>query len=108
MINWTKLGLIVKPKDYNLSWWKTFGMDPCSIHLKKSIYRIFFCGRNIKNISQIGYVDYDLDKLKVLNISKKPVLTPGSLGCFDDKWSYSFLRNKERLKFIFILHWLEA
>ena len=41
MINWTKLGLIVKPKDYNLSWWKTFGMDPCSIHLKKSIYRIF-------------------------------------------------------------------
>lgn len=84
MINWTKLGLIVSPKEYNLSWWKTFGMDPCSIHLKKSIYRIFFCGRNNKNISQIGYVDYDLEKLKVLNISKKPVLTPGNLGCFDD------------------------
>ena len=44
----------------------------------------FFCGRNIKNQSLIGYFDIDLKYPKILNISKKPVLELGSLGAFDD------------------------
>lgn len=81
---WKKMGLIVSPKKIKTSWWHSFGMDPCSIKIKKSIYRIFFCGRDKKNISKIGYVDFDIEKLKVLNVSKKPVLLPGRLGSFDD------------------------
>lgn len=83
-IKWIKEGLIVSPEKFKLNWWNSFGMDPCSLHLKKDIYRIFFCGRNKKNVSQIGYVDYDIIKFKILAVSKKPVLTPGSLGSFDD------------------------
>ncbi len=83
-MRWIKKGLIVRPDNFKLKWWSSFGMDPCSIHLKGNIYRIFFCGRNKKNISQIGYVDYDILNLKVVGVSKQPVLKPGSLGSFDD------------------------
>lgn len=81
---WEKKGLIVTPNYFKLNWWKSYGMDPCSIHLRGNVYRIFFCGRNKDNVSQIGYVDYDLEKFKAIGISKKPVLVQGKLGCFDD------------------------
>ena len=48
------------------------------------MYINFFCGRDNKNVSNIGFVDYDLSKFKVVKISKQPVLKPGSLGSFDD------------------------
>ena len=44
------------------------------IHLKNSIYRVFFCGRNNKNISLIGSFDVDLKKKKVFNFSKTNLL----------------------------------
>lgn len=83
-MKWQKLGLIAKPEKFNLKWWKSYGMDPCTIKLHGDVYRVFFCGRNNKNISMIGYFDYDLKKLKIKKISKKPILTPGQLGAFDD------------------------
>ena len=94
MIKWEKKGLIVSPKSFKLKWWKSFGMDPCSIHLKGDVYRIFFCGRDSKNVSNIGFVDYDLSKFKVVKISKQPVLKPGSLGSFDDNGVTASLPNK--------------
>ena len=57
-------------------------MDPCSIHLRGDVIEFFF--RDNKNVSNIGFVDYDLSKFKVVKISKQPVLKPGSLGSFDD------------------------
>ena len=84
-MTWKKIGLILRPKDFKLKWWESFGMDPTAIKLKGSVYRVFFCGRNKLNQSLIGYADLNLDNpTKILNISKKPVLSPGSLGAFDD------------------------
>mgnify|MGYP001348373086 CR=1 FL=1 len=84
-MSWKKLGLILKPKDFNLKWWQSFGMDPTPLKLRNSIYRIFFCGRNKINQSQIGFADIDLNEpTKILKVSKNPVLEPGSLGSFDD------------------------
>ena len=84
-MNWQKLGLIIRPSDYKLKWWKTYGMDPSPLKLKDSIYRVFFCGRNLKNQSLIGSFDIDLSKpKKILNVSKKPLLGLGTLGAFDD------------------------
>lgn len=101
-----KKGLIVNPKSFNLNWWDSFGMDPCSIHLKNDIYRIFFCGRNKDNVSQIGFIDYDIVKLKVLSVSKKPVLTPGLLGSFDDNGVTASCAIKVKGKiFLYYIGW---
>jgi len=84
-MKWKKIGLILSPRIHKLKWWDTYGMDPTVIKLKKSIHRIFFCGRNKSNQSLIGYADIDLNyPFKILNVSKKPVLNLGSLGAFDD------------------------
>ena len=36
-MNWQKLGLIIRPSDYKLKWWKTYGMDPSPLKLKETI-----------------------------------------------------------------------
>ena len=106
MIKWKKKGLIVSPKNFKLKWWKSFAMDPCSFHLKGNIFRIFFCGRDKKNVSNIGYVDYDFSKFKVVKISKQPVLRPGSLGSFDDNGvtASSALKIKSKI-YLYYIGW---
>ena len=60
-------------------------MLPTPLYLQGDIYRIFFSGRDKEGHSHIGYVDIDLEKpTEILNISEKPVLSPGLLGTFDD------------------------
>ena len=69
MEKWKKIGLIAEPRKIKINWWKSFGMDPCTIHLKIQ-YIEFFCGRNNKNISLIGSFDVDLKIKKYLIFQK--------------------------------------
>ena len=47
-MKWKKKGLIASPKQFNLKWWNSYGMDPCTLKLNDNIFRVFFCGRNKK------------------------------------------------------------
>lgn len=105
-MKWKKIGLIATPKSFNLKWWHSYGMDPCTIKLKGDLYRVFFCGRNEKNISMIGYFDYDLKTFKVKDISKKPVLLPGELGAFDDNGvTASCLIKTKKYLYLYYIGW---
>lgn len=78
-----KKNLIFKAS--NINWVKSHAWVPTAFKINKSNKAIiFFAGRNKLNESDIGYFIYDLDKDKVINICKKPILTRGSLGSFDD------------------------
>ncbi len=105
-MKWKKQGLIATPKQFNLKWWNSYAMDPCTLRLHGDLYRVFFCGRNNKNISMIGYFDYDLKKFEVKKISKKPVLIPGELGAFDDNGvtASCILKNKNQV-FLYYIGW---
>ena len=105
-MKWKKIGLIATPKLFNLKWWNSYGMDPCTLKLHGDLYRVFFCGRNNQNISMIGYFDYDLKKLEVKKISKKPVLIPGELGAFDDNGvtASCLIKNKD-LVYLYYIGW---
>ena len=101
-----KKGLIASPKQFNLKWWNSYGMDPCTLKLNDNIFRVFFCGRNKKNISAIGYFDYDIKKFKVIKVSKKPVLTPGELGAFDDNGvTASCLLKVKKQIYLYYIGW---
>ena len=108
MINkWKKIGLILKPSDHSISWWKSYGMDPTVIQINKSLHRIFFCGRNKENKSIIGSADIDLDNpSKILRVNKNPVLTPGLLGSFDDNGvtASCAIKNKKDL-YLYYIGW---
>lgn len=105
-MKWKKIGLIAEPKTFNLKWWKSFGMDPCTLKLQGDVFRVFFCGRNEKNISMIGYFDYDLKKCKIKKISKKPILMPGELGAFDDNGvTASCLIREKKYIYLYYIGW---
>ena len=79
-----KYGLIIKPQIENF-WSISHAMVPTPEDMGNGIFRIYFSGRNSENLSHIGWADVDLNKpYKVVKYSKDPVLSPGSLGCFDD------------------------
>ena len=81
-------------------------MDPCTLKLQGDLYRVFFCGRNNKNVSMIGYFDYDLKKNEITKISKKPVLAPGELGAFDDNGvTASCLIKIKNLLYLYYIGW---
>ena len=105
-MKWIKQGLIASPKQFKLKWWDSYGMDPCTLKLRGDLYRVFFCGRNKKNISMIGYFDYDLKKHKIKKISKEPVLKPGELGAFDDNGvTASCLIKVKKLVYLYYIGW---
>ena len=82
MIKFKKNGLIIKAKD--ISWVKNHLWVPTAYKLDQSKIIVFFAGRNFQNESDIGYFVYDTNFKKVIKISKKPILTRGELGTFDD------------------------
>ena len=60
-------------------------MLPTPLKIGKNLFRVFYSSRNKYNRSFITYTDIELKKeIKIIGHAKKPCLTPGQLGCFDD------------------------
>jgi len=60
-------------------------MMPTADHLWGDIWRIYFSGRDNNNRSLVGFFTIDLNNPeKILEVSEKPALGVGELGCFDD------------------------
>ena len=77
-------GLIFKKKHFP-KWNKTHAWVPTPVILKKNICRVFYAGRDEKNLSKIGSFDINLSRpKKILNVSSSPVLSLGKIGYFDD------------------------
>lgn len=101
------LGLIFKPKK-KYSWSLSHCMLPTIYKLRKNKFRIFFGSRNNINVSSIGFVDlnYENNKFKVIEYSKKPVLKPGLLGSFDDNGVLpSSIIKKNKIYYLFYIGW---
>jgi predicted GH43/DUF377 family glycosyl hydrolase len=83
-MQWEKLGRIIVP-DASLRWHQTHAMMPTPSHIESDLFRIYFSGRDSKNISHIGAVVLDINRPhRILDKTIEPVLGPGELGCFDD------------------------
>ena len=102
-MRWKKVGQIITPKNINRDWMATHAMDPTVDHIKGSIYRFYFCGRNKSNQSLIGYADIDLENPnKIIDSPIDPVLGLGSLGSFDDNGvTASCLVNHNSKKYLY-------
>lgn len=107
IINWKKLGLIIKPKK-NKFWEAKYSMLPTPLELDdRGTFRIFYSSRNKKNQSIIKFTDINLDKkIKIIKHSTKPSLSPGDLGCFDDNGvtPSCVVKNKKQL-FLYYVGW---
>jgi hypothetical protein len=82
--NWKKLGLIFNPSG-EYEWMQTHAMMPVLDKLENDHARIYFSARDNRNRSQGAFIEIDLNEpLKVIALSKEPVLRLGQLGAFDD------------------------
>ena len=107
-MNYVKKGILFTYKDLKLNYIKSHAMVPSPLKIKEGVYRIYFSSRNKKNQSLIFYFDLDIiDKIKIIKISKKPVLKPGLLGSFDDNGvtPCSFVRVNKKTVYMYYIGW---
>ncbi len=105
-MKWEKKGLIYQPSG-TLDWGLTHAMVPCADKVNGDIYRIYFSGRDKINRSHIGYIEININEpYNILRISKNPILSIGSLGCFDDNGvTPSWITNHEGKKYLYYIGW---
>lgn len=105
-MKWEKLGLIIDPPGDSY-WNKTHAMLPIANQIEGSLYKIFYSGRDERNISHIGYAVIDLNEPeKLLDTAVNPVLSPGQLGCFDDNGvSPSCVVDLPDRKYLYYIGW---
>ena len=82
-MKWEKKGLIYKPESAS-KYLVTHAANPTAIALNesKSLYRIFFNGRDINNKSSVGYFDYDFQENQIIKSSTKFLLRFGDKNSF--------------------------
>ena len=106
-IVWKKFGRIIKPQ--NFYWMKSYAMCPTPEIIDKNSIKIYFSGRNKNNQSIIGNVKLIFKKFPnsyQIKYSKKPDLTIGELGTFDDNGvTPTCLINYKNSKYLFYVGW---
>lgn len=108
-MRWIKKGRLVIP-DGKLDWKITHAWVPFADYLCEDLYRIYFAGRNSQNLSQVGYVEIDINEpQKILTISEEPVLKLGSLGSFDDSAVLpSWIVDHKGKKYMYYIGWMQG
>src|SRR4051812_30045161 len=83
-MNWQKLGRIFVP-DGSVDWMHSHAAVPFIEKLGGDSIKIYFTSRNTANKSLIAWLVIDINNpFHIVELSQKPVLELGALGCFDE------------------------
>lgn len=108
-MQWQKLGLIIEPNP-KYSWMSHY-VGPSFLEIiDDKILRIYVSGRDGDNISRVGVVDIDANDMKtILNISEKPILDIGDIGCFDERGaSYPWIVDDGDKRYMYYVGWVKG
>lgn len=105
-MRWKKLGNIFRPENES-DWMVSHAAVPIADYLGDDLFRIYFSTRDRQNRSSTGYFDMDITRPgKIQELSGKPVLSPGAIGCFDDSGAMaSCIVNLNRRKLLYYVGW---
>lgn len=83
-MRWRKLGRIYAPVEVG-AWAVSHASVPFALRLDIHRWRVYFSSRDRENRSHITFFEFDPRRPnRLLHIGKRPVLSPGGLGTFDD------------------------
>ena len=83
-MKWRKLGLVYGP-DGSLPWAVSHAMMPTPMPLNGDVLRVYVNFCDAKMVARPGFVDLHAhDPMRVLRVSREPLLDIGGPGCFDD------------------------
>jgi len=60
----------------------THASNPLALHISGNVFRVFFSGRDKDNKSSVGFVDIDIQKLKVIKVCDRSLFKYGGSDCF--------------------------
>lgn len=106
MFAWKKLGRVFNPTEVKgRSWLKEFAQAPATLVFPDFVRVYFSCrplaDENGRYVSYSAYIDLDrADLYKVRDVAKRPILSLGGLGEFDEFGTYpvSVIRDGEELR----------
>ena len=82
-MEWKKLGIVYQPKiDKNHPKLITHAANPLPVHIHDDMYRIYYSGRDKKNRSSVGAIDFDIRKKEIVKIFNDPVFIHGEENSF--------------------------
>jgi predicted GH43/DUF377 family glycosyl hydrolase len=94
MLQWKKLGRVLRPEQLRGLWWiNDFIQSPSIVSFEDKL-RMYFCSRNEPDslgryCSYIGYADLDpKDPTRVLAVAEEPQVVLGDIGTFDEFGTY--------------------
>ncbi|MDR3500944.1 MAG: hypothetical protein P4L72_17150 [Parvibaculum sp.] len=83
-MKWKKLGRVFVPAG-DAAWMHSHAANPVALIGDGELVRIYFSTRDVENRSSVGWVEIDLkEPTRILRVSPRPALSPGTIGCFDD------------------------
>ena len=83
-MKWQKLGMVFCPSG-ETDWMFSHASVPIAESMGDDRYKIYFSTRDKLNRSSTGYVVIDIGRPnEIIDLSTKPVLSPGNIGEFDD------------------------
>lgn len=103
---WTTHGLILRP-DPRKDWMQSHVAVPALERVRGDLFRMYFCSRDAKNRSQIGYAEFDIrEPEKILYLTPEPVLRFGELGAFDDSGvTPTWILDRGGKKYLYYVGW---
>lgn len=85
MIRWIKQGLVFDVTRAGVPWMHSHAQLPVADSIGGDLYRVYFGARTADQISRIGWAVVELgDRVKLLDVSTEPALSPGGIGTFDE------------------------
>lgn len=105
-MRWKKIKHLFEPKN-NYPWMLSHAANPTAEQISETVFRVYFSSRNSENQSYIGYVDIDFENnFDIINIAEEPIVTPGTLGLFDDSGTtVTCIANVNNNKYLYYLGW---
>src|SRR5438874_5785877 len=105
-MRWQRLGRVFQAAGQE-PWMRSHAANPVAEHLDGDRFRIYFGCRDDKNRTHIGSVDVAIDaQVRVVDVAREPVLTPGKAGQFDDSGtSMACLVQHESATYLFYVGW---
>ena len=103
---WRKLGLVFSPVG-EYDWMQTHAAVPIAMNIGDSHFKIFFSSRDRDGRSYTGYVIIDINSPNgIVDLSETPVLSPGSLGEFDDSGTMAtWLCHQKGISYLYYIGW---
>lgn len=106
---WVKYGVIVRQE--KMVPWLVTSAGPCCAVLTddNNIARLYVTGRDALGRSRIGLVNFDLERGRVLSISRDAVLTLGERGAFDENGtSYPYIVRGDAGDLMYYTGWVQG